>query len=162
MRLRSARASLTSAPSFAHGANSPPWCVYRYPSHTGIGPDVLVENVPYGVPAREVFIAEYLKKAGYKTHAVGKWHLGKCDDRYASYDPRPSSACRHHPPTVLGPDCCSLDPATNTFFYLHRCSPGTRRPIVGLIATWAILTAHNPTGITRGIIETRLLSMLLG
>ena len=54
----------------------------RYPSHTGIGPDVLVENVPYGVPARETFVAEVLKQAGYATHAVGKWHLGKCDDRY--------------------------------------------------------------------------------
>ena len=30
----------------------------RYPSHTCIGPDVLVENVPYGAPAREVFMAE--------------------------------------------------------------------------------------------------------
>ena len=76
----------------------------RYPSHTGIGPDVLVENVPYGAPAREVFMAEYIKKVGYKTHAVGsefkqlrvspgpvssqidcpctEWHLGKCDNRY--------------------------------------------------------------------------------
>ena len=54
----------------------------RYPSHTGMGPDVLVENVPYGVPGREVFVAEYLKKAGYMTHAVGKWHLGACDARY--------------------------------------------------------------------------------
>lgn len=44
----------------------------RYPSHTGIGPDVLVENVPYGMPAREKFVAEYLKDAGYKTHAIGK------------------------------------------------------------------------------------------
>lgn len=43
----------------------------RYPSHSGIGPDVIVENVPYGTPAREVFMAEYIKKAGYKTHAVG-------------------------------------------------------------------------------------------
>ena len=49
----------------------------RYPSHTGIGPDVLVENVPYGVPAREKYIAEHLKQAGYATHAVGKWHLVK-------------------------------------------------------------------------------------
>ena len=78
----------------------------RYPSHTGIGPDVLVENVPYGetdtattpapvrnfvrlhryqqthrelrvclpgMPGREVFVAEYLKDAGYRTHAIGKW-----------------------------------------------------------------------------------------
>jgi hypothetical protein len=44
----------------------------RYPSHTGIGPDVLVENVPYGMPGREKFVAEYLKDAGYKTHAIGK------------------------------------------------------------------------------------------
>jgi arylsulfatase A-like enzyme len=42
----------------------------RYASHTGIGPDVLVENVPFGVPGREVFMPAYLKKAGYKTHAV--------------------------------------------------------------------------------------------
>jgi arylsulfatase B/arylsulfatase I/J len=52
----------------------------RYASHTGIGPDVLVENVPFGVPGREVFIGEYLKKAGYKTHAVGKV---SADDRQA-------------------------------------------------------------------------------
>ena len=47
----------------------------RYPSHTGIGPDVLVENVPYGMPAREKFLPEYLREAGYKTHAIGKVRL---------------------------------------------------------------------------------------
>lgn len=51
----------------------------RYPSHTGIGPDVLVENVPYGMPGREVFVAEYLRDAGYKTHAIGKVRLPGVD-----------------------------------------------------------------------------------
>jgi len=54
----------------------------RYPFHTGIGPDVIVINQPYGVPARERFLPQYLQDAGYRTHAVGKWHLGTCDERY--------------------------------------------------------------------------------
>jgi len=54
----------------------------RYASHTGVGPDVIRIDWPYGVPARETFISELLKKAGYSTHAVGKWHLGACDERY--------------------------------------------------------------------------------
>eukprot|EP00039_Didymoeca_costata_P006969 m.95015 g.95015 ORF g.95015 m.95015 type:complete len:649 (-) comp13473_c0_seq4:141-2087(-) len=56
----------------------------RYPSHTGIGPDVIMIDWPYGVPAREVFFAERLQAAGYRTHAVGKWHLGACDERYVA------------------------------------------------------------------------------
>lgn len=44
----------------------------RYPSHTGVGPDVIRIDWPYGVPGRETFVSELLKKAGYATHAVGK------------------------------------------------------------------------------------------
>jgi hypothetical protein len=36
----------------------------------------------YGVPARERFMPEALKAVGYATHAIGKWHLGACDERY--------------------------------------------------------------------------------
>eukprot|EP00054_Salpingoeca_dolichothecata_P018758 m.115719 g.115719 ORF g.115719 m.115719 type:complete len:581 (+) comp22999_c0_seq2:358-2100(+) len=54
----------------------------RYASHTGIGPDVIVITDPYGLPAREKLLPEYLKQAGYATHAIGKWHLGACDERY--------------------------------------------------------------------------------
>ena len=55
----------------------------RYSSHTGIGPNVDRIDYPYGVPAQEVFFPELLKaKAGYKTHMVGKWHLGACHEKY--------------------------------------------------------------------------------
>jgi arylsulfatase B/arylsulfatase I/J len=57
----------------------------RYPHHTGIGPDVIEVDHPYGAPAREVFLPAHLRDGaggGYATHAVGKWHLGTCDEGY--------------------------------------------------------------------------------
>eukprot|EP01060_Flectonema_neradi_P009679 TRINITY_DN16896_c0_g1_i2.p1 TRINITY_DN16896_c0_g1~~TRINITY_DN16896_c0_g1_i2.p1 ORF type:complete len:181 (+),score=37.92 TRINITY_DN16896_c0_g1_i2:36-545(+) len=54
----------------------------RYASHTGIGPSVIMEEQPYGMPGSEVFLPELLKDVGYSTHMVGKWHLGFCDERY--------------------------------------------------------------------------------
>eukprot|EP00662_Eupelagonemidae_sp_cell21_P036636 gene36636-1210_t len=44
---------------------------------------VLLESYyPYGLPAREVLLPELLRRAGYATAAIGKWHLGDCDPRY--------------------------------------------------------------------------------
>ena len=37
---------------------------------------VLFENSDFGIPESEVTIAEKLKENGYKTAAIGKWHLG--------------------------------------------------------------------------------------
>ena len=54
----------------------------RYPSHTGIGPDVDLEPSPYGMPGDETFLPERLRAAGYRNHLVGKHHLGYCDPRY--------------------------------------------------------------------------------
>eukprot|EP01062_Namystynia_karyoxenos_P083232 TRINITY_DN9530_c0_g1_i1.p1 TRINITY_DN9530_c0_g1~~TRINITY_DN9530_c0_g1_i1.p1 ORF type:complete len:635 (+),score=161.64 TRINITY_DN9530_c0_g1_i1:86-1990(+) len=56
----------------------------RYPFHTGLGPDVVCTSCgqPYGLAARETLLPELLRGAGYATHAVGKWHLGACDERY--------------------------------------------------------------------------------
>eukprot|EP01063_Lacrimia_lanifica_P021619 TRINITY_DN290_c3_g1_i10.p1 TRINITY_DN290_c3_g1~~TRINITY_DN290_c3_g1_i10.p1 ORF type:complete len:534 (+),score=158.76 TRINITY_DN290_c3_g1_i10:38-1639(+) len=54
----------------------------RYPSHTGIGPDIIKPESPYGMPAKEVMWPELMKASGYKTHAVGKWHLGICNEKY--------------------------------------------------------------------------------
>ena len=51
----------------------------RYPIRSGMCSDksrVLFPNSTGGLPASEITIAEQLKKAGYATAAVGKWHLG--------------------------------------------------------------------------------------
>jgi len=54
----------------------------RYPFHSGMGPDVLEAHEPFGLPAREQLLPEFLTKGGYWTSAIGKWHLGMCDERY--------------------------------------------------------------------------------
>lgn len=51
----------------------------RYPSHTGLGPYVILGANPYGLPVDETSIAQVLKEqAGYRTAAIGKWHIGFC------------------------------------------------------------------------------------
>lgn len=51
----------------------------RYPIRSGMCSDksrVLFPNSSGGLPSNEITIAEQLKKGGYTTSAVGKWHLG--------------------------------------------------------------------------------------
>ncbi|XP_065912199.1 arylsulfatase A-like isoform X2 [Dysidea avara] len=48
----------------------------RYQSRTGIWPGVLMCGGLGGLPLNETTIAAQLKKAGYGTGMVGKWHLG--------------------------------------------------------------------------------------
>ncbi len=47
----------------------------RYASRYNL-PDPIGPGSPLGLPDREVTIAEMLKKAGYTTAMIGKWHLG--------------------------------------------------------------------------------------
>lgn len=47
----------------------------RYPVRSGL-PHVLGPDARTGLPASEVTLAEALKARGYRTAAVGKWHLG--------------------------------------------------------------------------------------
>ena len=35
-----------------------------------------------GIPVNVPLMPEYFKKAGYMTHAIGKWHLGFCHQNY--------------------------------------------------------------------------------
>ncbi|XP_047735558.1 arylsulfatase A-like [Hyalella azteca] len=48
----------------------------RYQVRSGIYPGALGADNPRGLPLNETTIAEILKKKGYRTLIVGKWHLG--------------------------------------------------------------------------------------
>lgn len=47
----------------------------KYPLHTGVH-TVIKPNSTRGLPLDEETLPQVLKKAGYSTHAVGKWHVG--------------------------------------------------------------------------------------
>jgi arylsulfatase B len=47
----------------------------RYPQHTGLH-RVIREDSVASLPLDEETIAQIMKRAGYQTHAVGKWHVG--------------------------------------------------------------------------------------
>jgi len=48
----------------------------RHPVRLGLQHGVIGGFQDYGLPLKEVTIADKLKSAGYRTYAVGKWHLG--------------------------------------------------------------------------------------
>ncbi|CAL4203383.1 unnamed protein product, partial [Meganyctiphanes norvegica] len=48
----------------------------RYQVRSGVYPDVFTPDSVYGLPTNETTIAAMLKPQGYKSLAVGKWHLG--------------------------------------------------------------------------------------
>ncbi|XP_067036549.1 arylsulfatase B-like [Acropora muricata] len=54
----------------------------KLPIHLGLQHFVIFAAQPYGLPLKEVTIAQHLQKLGYKTHAVGKWHLGYFTKEY--------------------------------------------------------------------------------
>lgn len=55
----------------------------RYPVRSGMASDVtrvLFPNSKGGLPEREITMAEQVKKVGYATAMVGKWHLGHLEE----------------------------------------------------------------------------------
>ena len=48
----------------------------RHPIHTGLQYSVIQGEEPYGLPLHFEILPQYLKRLGYATHAIGKWHIG--------------------------------------------------------------------------------------
>jgi len=48
----------------------------RYPARLGLQHSVIDGYEDYGLPADETTLADKLRDAGYRTYAVGKWHIG--------------------------------------------------------------------------------------
>lgn len=53
----------------------------KYASSLGMQ-NVIGSNQPYGLNLNEKTMPEYMRDAGYKTHLIGKWHLGFFERRY--------------------------------------------------------------------------------
>ncbi|KAF8791804.1 arylsulfatase B-like [Argiope bruennichi] len=54
----------------------------KYPSRLGLQHSALRPGEASGLPLREKTLPQHLKKLGYKTHMVGKWHLGYQNKEY--------------------------------------------------------------------------------
>lgn len=54
----------------------------RHPIHLGLQHNVIVTAQPYGLGLNETLLPQYLKSLGYRTHVVGKWHLGFFAEEY--------------------------------------------------------------------------------
>jgi len=54
----------------------------RYPMRYGLQTFVITPGQSYGLPTDERTMAQALKEVGYKTYALGKWHLGHTDKAY--------------------------------------------------------------------------------
>ena len=43
---------------------------------------ITINTEPTGLTLNKTLISQSLKRLGYKTHLVGKWHLGHCNAAY--------------------------------------------------------------------------------
>jgi len=53
-----------------------------YPFHTGRQHSYIHAQEPVGLHVNFTIMPQFFKDLGYKTHAIGKWHLGFCHEAY--------------------------------------------------------------------------------
>ena len=63
-----------------------------HPIHTGMQSGVLVGAAPYALPLKHKILPQYLNDLGYKSIAIGKWHLGS---HSANYTPTQRGFAEH-------------------------------------------------------------------
>eukprot|EP01084_Bolivina_argentea_P177263 306571_1 len=79
-----------------------------YPVHTGFQDGVIQTISGYGLPLDLTILPQDLKRAGYDTHMIGKWHIGFFEPRYV--------------PTARGFDSYfGFYSAAETYYY-HNCT----------------------------------------
>lgn len=103
----------------------------RYPWHIGQQTDMNLNPTPgiaCGINKKYDFLAKVLKKAGYATHALGKWHLGYVTNEYTptyrGFDHflgYYSGAEEHFTHTKDGEDYTAYDLANNTGSQVSPC-----------------------------------------
>lgn len=54
----------------------------KYASKTGMNHNVIIGDSPFGLPLSEQLLPQKLQSLGYKTHLIGKWHLGHFAQEY--------------------------------------------------------------------------------
>ena len=58
----------------------------KYPIHTGMQTSTVFAPNAWGLDPKETLLPRYLQLQGYKTHAVGKWHLGMSSPSYLPHN----------------------------------------------------------------------------
>ncbi|KAL4228922.1 hypothetical protein ACF0H5_011963 [Mactra antiquata] len=54
----------------------------RHPIHTGLQQGVIFASQKYGLPLEEKIMPQWFQDLGYRTHMIGKWHLGMFAEEY--------------------------------------------------------------------------------